>query len=246
MASMLQAFVDDPTPGPSIGAEQQIEYGHATALTPELRKELETTLADSYDEKAGGWGTVHKFVDWDAVEYLASHTGPHDPQAERSAGRARFTLAYGLKLIDPVWGGVYQYSTDGDWDHPHFEKLMAFQAEMLRTYSQAYARWQDPESLKAAHDLRRFLDDFLRGPDGAFYVSQDADLVPGEHSAGYFASSDAERRKQGVPRVDQHQYARENGWAIAGLVAQYAATGDETALAEARQAANWVIAHRSA
>jgi uncharacterized protein YyaL (SSP411 family) len=34
-----------------------------------------------------------------------------------------------LKLVDPVWGGVYQYSTDGDWDHPHFEKIMPFQAE---------------------------------------------------------------------------------------------------------------------
>jgi uncharacterized protein YyaL (SSP411 family) len=246
MASMLQAIIDDPTPGPSVRAEQQIQYSHATALTPELRKELEATLNDGYDETAGGWGTVHKFVDWDAVEYLSSHTGKKEPEADRNASRARLTLAYGTKLIDPAWGGVYQYSTDGDWDHPHFEKLMAFQAEMLRTYSQAYARWQDPEFLKAAHDLRRFMDDFLRGPEGAFYVSQDADLVQGEHSAGYFAMSDAERRKQGVPRVDKHLYARENGWAIAGLVAQYAATGDATALDEARQAAAWVIAHRAA
>ncbi len=164
MASMLQAIIDDPTPGPSVRAEQQIEYGHATALTPDLRKELETTLAGSYDEKEGGWGTIHKFVDWDAVEYLSARTGKKDPDAELNASRARRTLTNGIKLIDPVWGGVYQYSTDGDWDHPHFEKLMAFQAEMLRTYSQAYARWQDPVCLQAAHDLRRFIDDFLRGP----------------------------------------------------------------------------------
>jgi len=245
MASMLQAVIDDPTPGPSVRAEQQIEYSHATSLTPELRKELETTLADSYDDKASGWGTIHKFVDWDAVEYLSDHTGKKDPEAERNAGRARLTLTNGFKLIDPVWGGVYQYSTDGDWDHPHFEKLMAFQAEMLRTYSQAYARWEDPEYLKAAHDLRRFMDNFLRSPEGAFYVSQDADIVPGEHSDGYFALPDVERRKQGVPRVDKHLYARENGWAIAGLVAQYAATSDQTGLDEARQAADWVAAHRS-
>jgi uncharacterized protein YyaL (SSP411 family) len=242
MAAMLQAIIDDPTPGPSVRAQPPIEFGHATALTPELHKELEQTLADTYDEQGAGWGTVHKFVDWDAAEYLSSRS--QGPQGQRDASRVRLTLAYGMKLIDPVWGGVYQYSTDGDWDHPHFEKLMAFQAEMLRTYSQAYARWQDPECLKAAHDLRRFMDDFLRGPDGAFYVSQDADLVPGEHSAGYFALGDADRRKQGVPRVDTHLYARENGWAIAGLVAQYAATGDASALEEAREAADWVIANR--
>ena len=44
------------------------------------------------------------------------------------------------KLIDPVWGGVYQYSTDGDWDHAHFEKIMSYQADDMRVYAQAYLR----------------------------------------------------------------------------------------------------------
>ena len=52
---------------------------------------------------------------------------------------ARQTLDAQLNLIDPAWGGVYQYSTDGDWKHPHFEKIMQMQAENLRIYSLAYA-----------------------------------------------------------------------------------------------------------
>ena len=131
---------------------------------------------------------------------------------------ARQTLDQQLHLLDPAWGGVYQYSTDGDWNSPHFEKIMQMQAENLRIYSLAYAQFQDPKYLHAAQEIRRFLKTFLTSPDGAFYTSQDADVIEGHHSADYFALDDAHRRAQGIPRVDKHIYARENGWAINALV----------------------------
>src|SRR6202030_1000504 len=37
--------------------------------------------------------------------------------------RARQTLDAAIALIDPVWGGVFQYSEAGSWAHPHFEKI---------------------------------------------------------------------------------------------------------------------------
>ena len=158
---------------------------------------------------------------------------------------ARETLDAQRQLIDPVWGGVYQYSTDGDWKHPHFEKIMQMQAENLRIYAQAYALWKEPAYLEAARKIRGYLRNFLTSPDGAFYTSQDADLVQGEHSADYFALSDADRRKRGIPRIDQHIYARENGWAINALATLYSVTGDESALADAVRAAEWIIANRA-
>ena len=143
---------------------------------------------------------------------------------------ARETLSAQRNLFDPVWGGVYQYSTDGDWKHPHYEKLLQFQAENLRIYSLAYARWDDPQYLEDARQIRRYMQDFLTSPEGVFYTSQDADLVPGEHSEGYFALGDQERRQQGIPRVDTHIYSRENGWAIQALATLYAVTGEPETL----------------
>src|SRR5260370_224460 len=143
----------------------------------------------------------------------------------RAEHMARQTLAEQLHLLDPAWGGVYQYSTDGDWNSPHFEKIMQMQAENLRIYSLAYAQWADPQNLHAAQEIRRYLGTFLASPTGAFYTSQDADLVDGKHSADYFAQSDAQRRKLGVPRVDKDIYARENGWASNQLATLDAATG---------------------
>jgi uncharacterized protein YyaL (SSP411 family) len=242
MASMLQAIIDDPSPGPSIVAEPTLEQGSAAGLKPEQREKLRKVLRDRYDSKNRGWGTVQKFLDWDIIEYCTGEAMRGDQEFERMA---RETLDAQRQLVDPVWGGIYQYSTDGDWKHPHFEKIMQMQAENLRSYAQAYALWKDPAHLEAAKKIRDYLHNFLTSPDGAFFTSQDADLVQGEHSSGYFALSDAERRKRGIPRVDQHIYARENGWAINALATLCGVTGDESALVDATRAAQWVIANRS-
>ncbi len=242
MRGLLRAVIADPTPGPSVETAAGPSVGEGAALTDAERRELQAILVNRYDTKHGGWGTSHKYLDWDSVEWCLLRAREGDRGAERMA---RETLDRQLKLIDPVWGGVYQYSDSGDWDHPHFEKIMSMQAEDLRLYAQAYAQWGEPRYLQAARDIHRFLTAFLRGPDGAFYVSQDADVVRGEHSAGYFALGDAQRRARGVPRVDTHLYTRETAWGATALLALHAATGEEAHLRGAVQAAEWILANRA-
>jgi uncharacterized protein len=243
MTSMLQAIIDDPSPGPSVQPEPNLELPSEPLLTAGLRDQLNKNFLNGYDRNHGSWGMDQKLLDWDSVEYAMDLSRlKHDTRAEQMA---RQTLKEQIHLLDPAWGGVYQYSTGGDWNSPHFEKIMQMQAENLRIYSLAYAQWRDPQYLHAAREIRRYLQTFLTSPDGAFYTSQDADLVEGKHSAEYFALNDAQRRQLGVPRVDIHEYARENGWAINGLVAQYSATGDRAVLDEALRATRWVVVNRA-
>ena len=242
MKGMLEAIIKDPTPGPSIAQEKPLEIPSSPFLSDDLRKRLSQSYLDNYDADEGSWGTVQKFLDWDSVEYAMALARSGDSQAEKMA---RQTLKAQMALIDPVWGGVYQYSTDGDWKHPHFEKIMQMQAENLKVYALAYAQWKDPEYLHSAQSIAGFLKNFLLSPDGAFYTSEDADLVQGEHSADYFALDDTGRRKRGVPRIDQHIYSRENGWAIYGLTTLYMATKDEPTLRMAEKAAEWIIQERA-
>jgi len=242
MSSMLQAIIDDPTPGPSVKSEAPIEYSRDALIPEAMARGLREKLDAGYDGKLGAWGGTHKFLDWDNVEYCMERAQAGDSQARKMAAQ---TLDAERQLIDPVWGGVYQYSAEGDWKHPHFEKIMQMQAENLRIYALAYAVWKNPAWLQAAGDIHRYLLDFLRSPDGAFYTSQDADLVPGSHSAAYFQLDDAARRKLGVPRVDRHIYARENGWFIEALVQFYSATGEPQRLHEAEGAAAFILAERA-
>ena len=243
MASLLQAIIDDPTPGPSVKPEPKIQFASNPLLSDESRKALEADYQVQYDDKQGGWGFNDKFLEADSAEWALVQARMGDKDSEK---KVKDTLRLQAEHnIDPIWGGAYQYSAEGDWVHPHFEKIASIEANDLRIYALAYAQYRDPAYLQAAKDIHRYLKNFMMSPEGAFYVSQDADIIEGHHSADYFALDDAARRKQGIPRVDKHLYARENGWIIDALASLYAASGDRTYLDEAVRAANWVVVNRA-
>jgi uncharacterized protein YyaL (SSP411 family) len=242
MQALLKAVIDDPSPGPSVGEAFEVKPSASAFLTKEQRATLTRNYDESYEDKIGGWGDGQKYIDADSMDYALSRAEAGDAVATT---RARQTLDAATALIDPVWGGVFQYSEAGSWAHPHFEKIMSFQAQYIRQYSQAYALWKDPKYLAAARDIEGYLTTFLASPDCAFYVSQDADLDHDTDGHKYYALGDADRRKLGMPRIDNNMYARENGWAISGLVAFYDVTNDPKVLAIAEKAAKWVNDNRA-
>jgi uncharacterized protein YyaL (SSP411 family) len=241
MRSLLQAVIDDPSPVDYRDAPPQQFSAEATLGAP-LSTELLARYRDTHDAARGGLNRQpHKYLHADTVEFGLFRTGLADQAAARMA---RQTLDGALRLIDPAWGGAYQYSTHGDWSHPHYEKIMSTQADNLRIFSHAFARFGTPSYRRAAESVWQYLDRFLRAPDGGFYTSQDADLIKGQHAEDYFALDDAARRRRGVPAIDTHRYARENGWVITALCDYYAATQDQTALTAAIAAARWVQRER--
>jgi hypothetical protein len=243
MASMLQAIIDDPSPGPSVQKEAAFRPAEDSAIPSALLGRIESAYEAQYDKAATGWDFGHKYLDGDSVEYALRLAARGDQEYAKRVGD---TLHSATALIDPVWGGMYQYSVGGHWSEPHFEKLISIQAAALKQYSLAYAQTQNREDLTAAESVHRYVMNFLSSPSsGAFFVSQDADLHDGQENASYFKLSDGGRRAQGIPRIDQHVYARENGWMIAALCDYYAASGDASALAQAQRAASWIAARRS-
>ncbi len=241
MLPLLKSLAKNPKPEES-NEKTEIKYSSSGTLSKAIRDELRKNNRNYYDSKMGGWQTVFKFLDADSVEYALTLAKLGDA---RQSQMAKQTLTAQMNLIDPVWGGVYQYSTGGDWKHAHFEKIMSVQGENLKIYSLGYLYFKDPKYLAAAQSIEKYLRTFLQSPEGAFYTSQDADLKQGQHSGEYFKLSDAARRKQGIPRIDKHIYSRENGWAINGVVNLYMATGDKKYLAEAEKASDYIIKNRS-
>src|ERR1019366_8527532 len=153
-------------------------------------------LDSSWEPKHGSWGELQKVpLYWDNAWALEQARAGSDV----ARTRALFTLDQQRKIIDPVWGGICQYSTDGDWLHPHFEKLAPYQAGAIDNYATAFALTGDAQWLRTAQLVRGFVDQFMPSPDGAFYATMDADLnardpsktfVPGHE---YYAKDDAGR-----------------------------------------------------
>ena len=240
-ARLLQAIVADPTPELASARPAIASYAVSATLPAGLRASLLQRHEQLIDPVLGGLRTAQKRIDRDALEFALRQAGEGDADAARYA---RATLDAARGILDPVWGGFYQYSTGGGWQQPHFEKLMRIQAAYLRSYALAYGLWRDPSDLTTAMSIITYVDDFLTSPEGAFRVSQDADLRPGEHAAEYFLRDDAGRRAEGIPRVDANLYSRENGVMIEALLVLFEFTGDRTLLDRANQAATWVARNR--
>ena len=241
-ARTLEAILEDPSALVDVrDADRDRVYQGESQLAAATRDAIEARFADAIDLEIGGLKQNHRYIGRDSLEHGMWRAARGDAQARQWVRR---TLDSARALIDPVWGGMYQYSTHGDWKHPHYEKIMEIQAIAMSLYARAYKTGGDPADLRSAQDIRRYMTGFLTSPDGAFYTSQDADRVPGEQGDGYFALGDAERRALGIPRIDRAIYTRENGWMIEALTELYGATGDAAVLAEARRAARWIVAHR--
>ena len=234
-ASLLQAIIDDPSPGPSVLPVKQWRASDRTHLTAAARSKLETFFAAKFDQRWAGWGTIQKYLDGEAIEYALTDS--------RYRAMGRRTLDAALALIDPVWGGMYQDSDGVDWKSPHYEKIMQVQTQAIDLYAQ-YAGLHEPQYLAAARAIGRYLSNFLTSPEGAFYTSQDADVDEKITGKIYYAQDDAGRRKLGMSRIDTHVYPRENGWVIGSFARLYAATHEADWLDRARRAAEWIDAHR--
>lgn len=241
MISLLEAIIDDPTPGPSVRGELEVTPSKNAFLTPEQKEALIKEHFDLYDKENGGWGKVLKLIDLDQMEYALFKSYAGDKEA---ADMARTTLDRALNLLDPEWGGFYQYSDEVNWKSAHFEKIMWVQAGYIRTYALAYLIFEDKKYLDAANATSKFLKDFWTGKDGAFYTSQDADVSPLVPGKAYYPLNEADRRRLGMPRIDQNIYSRENGQAIEALASLYNATADDEVLARALTAARWILANR--
>lgn len=214
-----------------------------------IRQRAVARLDAFYDPDRIGWGrTEQRYPLADAVEHAFWRTELAGDAAWR--GRALDTLEATSNLLDPVWGGLYQYSVGGVWTDPHFEKIARIQAGALRTFAWAYALTGQARWIERARRIVDYLRSFLLDPSGGFYTSQDADLrrmdgstVPG---ARYYDLDDAGRRALGVPRIDKAMYADNNGEIVHALAVFYAASPtDRDALGLAARATDRLLAeHR--
>ena len=243
---LLRSTVADFRAGRPIAREAPARRTPAGGDLAQVRDLVARQLDSYYDARQHGWGERQKYPLAAPVEHELTVAWREGDDARRE--RALATLRQETRLVDTVWGGMYQYSTRGDWEHPHFEKIVPVQAGAIANFAQAYAATGDAAWLGWARRVERYVGAFLTAEDGAFFTSQDADVgAHGEadawiHGPAYFVLGDAERRASGVPRVDRNVYADRNGLLIESLCRLYEASGDEDTLAAALRAARRIVA----
>ncbi len=162
-------------------------------LAPEKMLELSVAqLQARYDPKWGGFGSAPKFPTPHSLAFLLRYgIQKGETEAWHMAVNTLEQMARG-GIYDQIGGGFCRYSTDEQWLVPHFEKMLYDNAMLLWAYAEGWRQTRRPLFQAVAQETADYLLRELRGPQGGFYCSQDADSEGVE--GGYYLYTPAEVR----------------------------------------------------
>lgn len=141
-------------------------------------------LKASFDLNQGGFGNQPKFPHASLIRLLFQlgvlrsnnsfiHHGLFSLKAMSAGG-----------IFDHLEGGYCRYSVDGQWDVPHFEKMLYDHAQILQALAEACRISNDAYLRERARHSIQFFERQMQDASGLFYAAMDADSE-GQEGAYY-------------------------------------------------------------
>lgn len=78
-------------------------------------------------------------------------------------------------IYDQVGGGFARYSVDGEWEIPHFEKMLYDNAQLVSLYAEAFQLTKNERYKEVVYETLDFIERELSDESGGFYSALDAD-----------------------------------------------------------------------
>ncbi len=126
------------------------------------------------DPLNGGFGEQNKFPSVPQLEsLLARHAAQPDPKLKEFLVLTLDHMA-ARGLQDHLGGGFFRYTTDPNWNTPHFEKMLYDNALLARLYLRAAQVLQREDYARVARRTLDFMLARLRAPGGAFIAALSA------------------------------------------------------------------------
>jgi uncharacterized protein YyaL (SSP411 family) len=133
-----------------------------------------------FDPANGGFGNAPKFPTPHTLLFLLRYAARNgDSRALKMVEKTLNAIRNG-GIYDHLGGGIHRYSTDAQWQVPHFEKMLYDQALLVMAYTEAYQATGNPAYKKTAEEILGYVLRSLRSPEGAFFSAEDADSPEGE------------------------------------------------------------------
>ena len=153
-------------------AEQKVEFeGHFPSAAAII-----DALKNYQDNDNGGYGDEPKFphfafFEW-AVEHILEGMVPQELGKHTILSIERMLMG---GVYDHAKGGVHRYSTDKDWNVPHFEKMLYDQAGLLKLLAKTSLLYPSPIVFDSLVQTLDYLKTEMLSEEGYFFSAQDAD-----------------------------------------------------------------------
>jgi hypothetical protein len=203
-------------------------------LDPGTSDEVKAAILTAWDREYGGLGDAPKFPQPEAIEFaLAGYFDTGDSLLESFALSTLDAMQDG-EIDDKVEGGFFRYATARDWSTPHYEKMLADNAELPRLYLIASRVLRKPAYADTArssidYSMHTLMDDEQRG----FFGSQDADEE-------YYREDASGRAALEPPAVDRTIYTDSSSRMVSTLVLASSVLEDPGLLGIAERVADFI------
>lgn len=144
-------------------------------FAPAIIVESAENLSQAYDSEHGGFGQAPKFPNAGVFElFLRAH---RNSKSRRLLDMIVHTLTQMAEggIYDHLGGGFHRYSVDEKWLVPHFEKMLYDNAQLLRSYAQAFSITGRALFKQVVAETEGYLLREMLHSEGGFYSTQDAD-----------------------------------------------------------------------
>lgn len=179
--------------------QQNLQGGE---LTKDILFRSFAEFKNSFDMVEGGFGSSPKFPTSHNLSFLLRYwKRSGNTEALKIVDLTLRKMAKG-GMYDHLGGGFHRYSTDRQWQVPHFEKMLYDQALLAMTYLEMYQVTKDEFYRETAQSILDYVLRDMTRTEGGFYSAEDADSFEEE---GDNPLSGTASKKEGAFYVWRHQ-----------------------------------------
>ncbi|EAR02295.1 thioredoxin domain-containing protein [Maribacter sp. HTCC2170] len=144
-------------------------------ISLDILKEGVTQWKPNWDLERGGNMGPEKFMLPGSLDFLLDYAELSNDESVRSYIKTTLDQMAKGGIYDHIAGGFYRYSTDPNWNIPHFEKMLYDNAQLISLYSKAYTIFKDPVYKQIVLETVAFLQKEMKNTTGGYFAALDAD-----------------------------------------------------------------------
>jgi len=136
-----------------------------------IQKIFQQEIMESFDEMEGGFGDSAKFP---LTSILQSSLDLYEKKSNESLKENLLLTLNNMferGMYDHLEGGFFRYTTDPNWQVPHFEKMLYDNAQLASLYFRAGKIFNEQKFVDIAKQTLDFMLDHMQAPNGGFYGS---------------------------------------------------------------------------